>query len=50
MLDSFLYAYEKYHTQTFLEEYKYKQQKQQQKNLTDEKLKSEFDNDTDNEE
>ena len=33
IIDSVLYAYEKYHPQTFLEECKYKQQKQkQQKN------------------
>ena len=47
MLDSVLYAYEKYHSQTFLEQYKYKQQKQQQKNYIAEELKSEFDIDTD---
>ena len=53
MLDSVLYAYEKYHPQTFLEEFKYKQQ-QQQKNYIGEELKSESntdtDTDTDNEE
>ena len=54
ILDSVLYAYEKYHPQTFLEECKYKQQKQQQKqqqqqqkNYIDEELKSESDTDTD---
>ena len=43
MLDSVLYAYEKYHPQTFSEECKYKQQQQQQqqqqKNYIDEELK-----------
>ena len=61
MLDSVLYAYEKYHPQKFLEECKYKQQhhhhhqqqqQQQKKNYIDEELKSEsytdIDNDTDN--
>ena len=48
IIDSVLYAYEKYHPQTFLEECKYKQQKQkQQKNQIDEELKSESDTDTD---
>ena len=46
MLDFVLYAQEKYHLQTFLEECKYKQQQQQ--NCIDEELKSE--SDTDNEE
>ena len=31
IIDFVLYAYEKYHPQTFLEECKYKQQKEQQK-------------------
>ena len=43
MLDSVLYAYEKYHPQAFSEECKYKQQQQQQqqqqKNYIDEELK-----------
>ena len=53
ILDSVLYAYEKYHPQTFLEEFKYKQQQQQQhqqqqqKNYIDEELKSESNTDTD---
>ena len=49
MLDSVLYAYEKYHPQTFFEECKYKrqQQQQQQKNYIDEELKSESDSETD---
>ena len=56
ILDSVLYAYEKYYPQTFLEEWKYKQQKQkqqqQQKNYIDEELKPESDtvSNTDNEE
>ena len=51
ILDSVLYAYEKYYPQTFLEEWKYKQQ-QQQKNYIDEELKPESDtvSNTDNEE
>ena len=48
MLDSVLYAYEKYHQQTFLEEWKYKQEKIKTKNYTDEELKSESDTDNDN--
>ena len=51
ILDSVLYAYEKYPLQTFLEERKYKQQQQQQqqqqKKYIDEELKSESDTDTD---
>ena len=56
ILDSVLYAYEKYHPQTFLEECKYVQEKIKTKNYIDEKLKSESDadadtdNDNDNEE
>ena len=52
MLDSVLYAYEKYHPQTFLEECKYAQEKIKTKNYIDEELKLESnnDNDTDNEE
>ena len=48
MLDSVLYAYEKYHPQTFLEECKYAQEKIKTKNYTDEKLKLESDNNNDN--
>ena len=50
MLDSVLYAYEKYHPQTFLEECKYAQEKIKTKNYIDEELKSDTDNDngTDN--
>ena len=49
MLDSVLYAYEKYHPQTFFEECKHKrqQQQQQQKNYIHEELKSESDSETD---
>ena len=39
MLDSALYAYEKYHPLTFSEECKYKQQQQQQRNYIDQELK-----------
>ena len=52
IIDSVLYAYEQYHPQTASEECIYKQKKQQQKeqkNYTDEELKSESDTDTDNE-
>ena len=48
MLDSILYAYEKYHPQTFLEECKYAQEKIKTKNYIDKELKSESDTDTDN--
>ena len=44
MLHSVLYAYEKYHPQTFLEECKYAQEKIKTKNYIDEELKSESDN------
>ena len=47
MLDSVLYAYEKYHPQTFLEECKYAQEKIKTKNYIDEELKSESDTDSD---
>ena len=47
MLGSVLYAYEKYHPQTFLEECKYAQEKIKTKNYIDEELKSESDNDND---
>ena len=47
MLDSVLYAYEKYHPQTFLEECKYAQEKIKTKNYIDEELKSESDSDSD---
>ena len=48
ILDSVLYAYEKYHPQIFLEECKYAQEKIKTKNYIDEELKSESDTDTDN--
>ena len=48
ILDSILYAYEKYHPQTFLEECKYAQEKIKTKNYIDEELKSESGNDNDN--
>ena len=47
MLDSVLYAYEKYQPQTFLE-CKYAQEKIKTKNYIDEELKSESDTDNDN--
>ena len=47
MLHSVLYAYEKYHPQTFLEECKYAQEKIKTKNYIDEELKSDTDNDND---
>ena len=47
MLDSTLYTYKKYHPQTFLEEYKYAQEKIKTKNYIDEELKSESDTDSD---
>ena len=56
ILDSVLYAYEKYHRQTFLEECKYEQEKIKTKNYIDKELKSESDSysnsdsDTNNEE
>ena len=54
ILDSALYAYEKYHPQTFLEECKYAQKKIRTKNYINEELKSQSDTvtdtDTDNDE
>ena len=47
ILDSIIYAYEKYYPQVFLEECKYVQEKIKTKNYIDEELKSESDNDTD---
>ena len=47
ILDSVLYAYEKYHLQIFLEECKYAQEKIKTKNYIDEELKSESDSDND---
>ena len=47
ILDSVLYAYEKYHPQTFLEECKYAKEKIKTNNYIDEELKSESDTDSD---
>ena len=48
--DSVIYAYEKYHPKTFLEECKYAKKKIKTKNYIDEELKSESDSDSDIEE
>ena len=47
ILDSVIYAYEKYFPQAFLEECKYVQEKIKTKNYIDEELKSESDSDSD---
>ena len=47
ILDSVIYAYEKYHPQTFLEECKYVKENIKTKNYIDEELKSESDSDSD---
>ena len=47
ILDSVIYAYEKYHPQTFLEECKYAKEKIKTNNYIDEELKSESDTDSD---
>ena len=47
ILDSVIYAYEKYFPQAFLEECKYVQEKIKTKNYIDEELKSESDSDND---
>ena len=47
ILDSVIYAYEKYHPQTFLEECKYVKEKIKTNNYIDEELKSESDTDSD---
>ena len=47
VLDSVIYAYEKYHPQTFLEECKYVKEKIKTNNYIDESLKSESDTDSD---
>ena len=49
ILDSVVYAYEKYHPQKLLEECKYAQGKIKTKNYINEKLKSQSDTDTDTE-
>ena len=46
-LDSVIYAYEKYHPQTFLEECKYVKEKIKTNNYIDDELKSESDSDSD---
>ena len=48
ILDSVLYAYEKYHPQIFLEECKYAKENIKTKNYIDNGLKSESDSDSDN--
>ena len=47
ILDSILYAYEKYHPQIFLEECKYAKENIKTKNYIDNELKSESDSDSD---
>ena len=47
MLDSIIYAYEKYHPQIFLEECKYAKENIKSKNYIDMKLESESDSDSD---
>ena len=47
ILDSVIYAYEKYHPQTFLEECKYVKKKIKTNNYIDEELKAESDSDID---
>ena len=48
ILDSVIYAYEKYHPQTFLEECKYVKKKIKTNNYIDKELESESDSDSDN--
>ena len=48
ILDSVIYAYEKYHPRTFLEECKYVKENIKAKNNIDEELKSESDSHSDN--
>ena len=50
ILDSVIYAYEKYHLQTFLEECKYMKEKIKANNYIDKELESESDSDIDIEE
>ena len=47
ILDSVIYAYEKYHPQIFLEECKYMKENIKSKNYIDMELESESDNDSD---
>ena len=48
ILDSIIYAYEKYYPQIFLEECKYAKENIKTKNYIDKELKSESDTNTDN--
>ena len=48
ILDSILYAYEKYHHQIFLEERKYVEENKKTKNYIDKELQSESDTNSDN--
>ena len=48
ILDSFLYAYEKYHPQIFLEECKYAKENIKTKNYIDRELRIESDSNSDN--
>ena len=48
ILDSIIYAYEKYYSQVFLEECKYAKENIKTKNCIDNELKSESDSDSDN--
>ena len=48
ILDSVIYAYEKYHPQIFLEECKYMKENIKTKNYIDMELESESDSDSDN--
>ena len=50
MLDSVIQSYEKYYPQTFLEEYKYIQEKRKFENYNDEELNSDSDDDNYNDE
>ena len=47
ILDSVIYAYEKYHLQTFLKECKHVKEKIKSYNYTDKELESESDSDSD---
>ena len=47
ILDSIIYAYEKYYPKIFLEECKYAKENIKTKNYIDSELKSEFDSDSD---
>ena len=47
ILESAIYSYEKYHSQTFLEECKYAEKKIKTNNYTDTELESDIDTDSD---